>query len=1007
MRVPGGAGTRIVTFISDIWSGAPTRLQQGAAAQYQKLARSGDFGPWWLNACGGEQPGVRRFRVQMPSTEWERPWEAIVAALDPSRWGDVSIIRQIEGDEAPRHPSSLSEALSVLVLQGAPSGPNLDMLDLDAEFQLIAKAYQERDFTVQQAVSAPIPERTSFAELDSLLLKHRPSVLWFSGHARPSPPGLLLNDGHWLTPDELAGSIQRTTVQHGRTPIYAVLWACNTGSAARFAVSMAAPPFIDVLFDQGISALLAAQAPLSEAAARRVAAHVFAALASGHPLDHGVARARGDLMRVSGARLLEDIDWVCPVVWSKGSPPPTLSWVDGREQKAQNQGTAWKVLPASLSDLPLEVAPKEQIVPWPDVPRLWIKSSIPGASDSRLHWAKRVLARQKQTDKTVLWFDFSSTLSEPKPAYLAVRQWAETIGRKVEHDDDRNRLIRNAAQEIAADHEKGWKSLCSRAEFIIAMIEPPEREPEWLWTGLRDGSNAWAIVLAKDYPEDRAQETWKVDVVMEEAATVDPTEAKTLGGLAVLSHPAARSDIQTELKQDLREWIERGIVVEVSSGCVMPAGVAEKVVSCLAPEAQKEAHQLAYKFLDGLVAVRKMKERPREDILLARWRHAQASQWTEAIRVDGVNLLNLYASENRSAAFLGILGNVVSEQRYLPEDIKIDAAWAHLNMGNADAARSWLNLLDPDDLEALQASRWYATAAEVEKSSGQRGSKQSARPYLERALSVLEGEELEDAVRQRLRIRQDIARLVHFFEKEPQTAVPLYEQVAAEWDAVPFAELDQAITRRNLAEALMDCSRFAEAEGQIGEARRLIPNWTKHPVVSELEYLDGRLAIRLGLGEAETFRRFENCREMALATNNMMMVAIVESRLFWRADPGQDSAGLFDDVGWDVCAQRLSVFERHAWAARVQVDGRLRAARRLGKRGERAKALKELADAKRLIERNPDLDQGSDQRRIVTLFAGLTLYDDSASWDQLKKERWAQDWLAKYDEPKKAWELAG
>ena len=121
MRVPGGAGTRIVTFISDIWSGAPTRLQQGAAAQYQKLARSGDFGPWWLNACGGEQPGVRRFRVQMPSTEWERPWEAIVAALDPSRWGDVSIIRQIEGDEAPRHPSSLSEALSVLVLQGAPS----------------------------------------------------------------------------------------------------------------------------------------------------------------------------------------------------------------------------------------------------------------------------------------------------------------------------------------------------------------------------------------------------------------------------------------------------------------------------------------------------------------------------------------------------------------------------------------------------------------------------------------------------------------------------------------------------------------------------------------------------------------------------------------------------------------------------------------------------------------------------------------------------------------------
>ncbi len=1007
MRVLSGAGTQTVTFTSEIWSRVPARLEQGAPAEYQKLARSGDFGPWWLNACGGEQPGVRRFRVQTASTEWERPWEAMVSALDPSRWGDVSVIRQIEGDEAPGHPSELSDALSVLVLQGAPTGPNLDILNLDAEFQLIARAYEERDFTVQQAVSPPIAEKSSFLELDSLLLKHRPSVLWFSGHARPSPPGLLLSDGHWLTPEELASSIQRTTAQHGRTPIYAVLWACNTGSAERFAISMPAPPFVDVLFDRGVSALLAAQAPLSEAAARRVAAHVFASLASGRPLDHGVARARGDLMRVSGARLLEDIDWVCPVVWSKGSPPPTLTWVDGREQKAQNQSTAWKLLPASLSDLPIEAAPREQIVPWPDVSRLWIKSSVPGASDARLHWAKRVLARQRRTEKTVLWFDFSSTLSEPKPAYLAIREWAEAIGRKVEHDDDRNRLIRTAAQEITADHEKGWKSLCSRAEFILAMIEPPEREPEWLWKGLRDGSNACAIVLAKDYPEDRAQETWEVDAVMEGVATVDPTELKALGGLAVLNHPAARSDIQAATSEDPGKWIDGGMLVETSSGCVMPASLAENVVSQLGPEAVKDAHHLAYTFLDGMVAQRKMIEQPREDILLARWRHAQASQWPEAIRADGTNLLRLYARQDRAAAFLGILENVVSEQRFLPEELKINAAWAYLNMGNADAAKSWLNLLEPDDLEPLVASRWYATAAEVEKSSGQRGSKQSARPYLEQALSALEGEQIEDAVRQRLRIRHDIARLVHFFGKEPQTAVPLYEQVATEWDAVPFAELDQAITRRNLAEALMDCSRLAEAEGEVGKARRLIPNWTRHAVVSELEYLDGRLAIRLTLGEAEIRSRFENCREMALATNNMMMVAIVESRLFWRADPGQDSAGLFDDAGWGVCAQRLSVFERHAWAARVQVDGRLRAAHRLGKRGERALALKELAEAKRLIERNPDFDQGSDQRRIVALFAGLSLYDNPGSWDQLKQKPWAEKWLTEYDEPKKAWELAG
>jgi tetratricopeptide (TPR) repeat protein len=684
-----------------------------------------------------------------------------------------------------------------------------------------------------------------------------------------------------------------------------------------------------------------------------------------------------------------------------------LIWVDGREQKAQNQGTAWKLLPTSLGELPLDATPGEQVAPWPNVSRLWIKSSVPGGSDSRLRWVKRVLARQRHTDKTILWFDFSSTLSEPKPAYLTIREWAEAIGRKLGHDDDRNRLIRNAAQEIAADHEKGWKSLCSRAELILAMIEPPECEPEWLWSGLRDGSDACAIVLAKDYPENRAQESWRVDALTEGPATVDPNQANALAGLAVLSHPAARSDIQAASAQDPGKWIDGGILVETVSGCMMPASIAETVVSHLGPDALKDAHHLAYTFLDGMVAQRKMIEKPREDILLARWRHAQASQWPEAIRADVTNLLRLYARQDRAVAFLGILENAVSEQRFFPEELKINAAWAYLNMGNADAAKSWLNLLEPDDLEPVVASRWYATAAEVEKSSGQRGSKKEAQDYLEKALAALEGEQLDDAVRQRLRIRHDIARLVHFFGKEPQTAVPLYEQVATEWDAVPFAELDQAITRRNLAEALMDCSRLAEAEGELGRARRLIPNWTRHSVVAEVEYLDGRLAIRLNRGEAEIRRRFENCREMALQTNNMMMVAIVESRLFWRADPGQDSAGSFDDARWDVCAQRLSVFERHAWAARVQVDGRLRAARRLGKRGERIRALKELANAKRLIEKNPDFDQGSDQQRIVVLFSGLSLYENPGAWDQLKQQPWAEKWLSEYDEPKKAWELAG
>jgi hypothetical protein len=419
-----GSDSRIVTFEPELWAATAHRLEPGVGTAYRKLAEAGDFAKWWLDVCGGGQPGIRRFQLQFPSPEWERPWEAIISALDSSRWDDVSLIRQVEGDTGLPQVVELDESLTVLCIQGATNEPGLDTLELEAEFNALQAVYEGLDLSVRHAILQPIAVRPGFYNLVSILLEHPASILWFSGHAKADPPGLLLQDGHWLTPDELAVALQAVVDKGGRTPLYAVLWACETGSTPRFAVPMAAPPFMVALEKQGIAALLVSQAPLSAVAARDVATKIFEALASGRPLDHGVARARGKLLRDAGECVEDTFEWICPVVWSKGCPPPFLTWHDGREQIAQHQGIARKILPASLEEVLRQSfdAEVEKNTLWTKSARVWVKSATPSSAGSRLSWARKLLSLQKVTERTVLWFDFSGTTSS-LPAHLVLKDW--------------------------------------------------------------------------------------------------------------------------------------------------------------------------------------------------------------------------------------------------------------------------------------------------------------------------------------------------------------------------------------------------------------------------------------------------------------------------------------------------------------------------------------------------------------------------------------------------------
>jgi len=1000
---------RVVPFDEQVWNAAEERLQPGAGSSYLRLASTGDFQVWWLDRCGGEQPGIRRFRLRLPPTVWERPWEGLVAGLPKARWDQVSLIREIGTNTVLRQPSELSDPLTVLCIQGAASGPGLDTLDLAAEAAAIKDSYEALDFASRQVVAPPHAIAVTASSIESELLAHRPNTLWFSGHARDNPAGLLLADGEWLSAEQLAVCLRNTGERGGQTPLYVVLWACQTGSAPQFALPTAAPKFVEALSNVGVAAVLASQAPLADTVARVASGQIFGALASGRPLDHAVARARGILMRQAGDNLQQSIDWMCPVIWSKSCLPPSLIWSDRREEGPQRQATARKLLPSSLVRLLANGVMAESPLAWSDVSRLWVTSAVGSAETSRIEWAHRVLASQKNSAATVLWFDLSPGSVDAATVESNLRDWADMVARTIEHDDDRSAIIRTVAAQIQSDRAKGWRSLCASDLFIIAILDPPDREPAWLWDGVRDG-RARVIVLAHDFPPERAQEGWTVDSF---AKPVDSfTYTRTLGGLAMLGCPADRDDIESA-SEPLAPWIEKGIVLETAAGCVMPAGIAQTFARQIPPAQLADCHRAAHEFLDGAVTRRKLAESTREDILLARWRHARAAGWQEKIQENARYLLELYQAQRRAGAFLGIFDQVITESPSFPDPVRIGIGWAHLALGDSRQAIRWLDLLKPEEMEnAGDAASWYIVRAEAEKSSGLKGSKLRPRELLQKALAAIEEERTPGNRGMELRCRHDLARLTHFFEHTPAEAVKEYEEIAKEWKTIPYAGLDYAITVRNLAEALMDSGLPKEAELRVSEARRSIPSWTQHAVVSELEYFAGRVAIRLGLDIQEVTGRFRVCREKALQTNHLMMAAIADSRLFWLNAPGQDDAGSFDDGKWLEVSKALAIFECHAWAARVIVDGRLRAARRLSKRGELGRAREELAQVRTLADANPAFSEGrresSDLRRIAVLYSGLALYQSGTDWwreFETRYPEWASEWQSGF--PTSVWEKAG
>jgi hypothetical protein len=1005
-----GSNMRSVPFDRNSWQTLPATLQPGATELYRQFARSPEYLSWWADACGGDAPGVRRFVVSTPAEHWERPWESTIAALEQTRWQDVAMVRLVTGRRAAVAPRDIGSPLRVLVVQGREAGPELAGLDLAAELEALVRARESLDAAAKGLVAPILARAPGSRELVGALSETQPTLLWLSGHATEDPPGFLLADGSWLTPSELAAAVKDAAQTNGVVPLYVVLWACKTGLRKRFTAPGAGPPFIEALANVGVSAALATLGPLADDIAPDLAAIILEAVALGRPLDHAVARGRAALMANQMTENSRD-DWACPVVWSVDLPEGEVTWSEAAVP-AQRQSLARRLLPPGTELTELDARAREQAEIWSEQKRrrIWVTTRNAGAFEVRSGWLSRVLAQQRINRRMVVVLDFQDF--QDVSSGIVLRDWAERVLRVTDGFDDPGRQLRELAARTQQDPEAGWREICHREDFTLALIKPREQD-EWLWASLRDA--AAAVVLSDGFPPQAAAEGWSAEelTVDPEGADFDPLRHPLAPGLAVLAFPAAAPDLADIDSAQVELLKNAGFLVRTRAGCVMPLSRAVSLVDSLDTGQFAAAHRTAFAMLDGNVARAQIERGANEALLRARLHHAGLGGAPFALSTAAQQLMAYYRDQRRASALLGVFDQV--SFRAIGEVWKVSAGWAHLTTGSVDEARDLLEDVHDDELDPVQQAERLALMAEVEKSSGGEGSKARAREFLEKALSVLQDEPEVAVMVTRLRTEHDLARLTHFFDDKPGAAIPQYRKVSAAWQALPDHNLDEAITLRNLAEAeMIVASRggagaaelFDTASDDLAMARDRLPPHTGHPVVAELEYVAGRLALRRGEEERAT-SCFQQAKSVGLATNNLMLVAIVEARLFW-SEVSQQPVEEYDPGKWTKRATALMPFRRHAWAARVLIDGGLRSARRLMDGGLKRAAVNPILDARTLLASNPAFDSGSDRDRIVAVCAGLAVTGrDQAPWEDLPRRfRWFKEWTVgkNADTPETAWE---
>lgn len=1021
-RIPIADSTKFYAFSKESLKNAPRDLRQKSPQQllkdFSQFANESDFFYWWLGTCGGA--GEKSLNLRFPrdsfyqsffTSAWDIPWELLIHFLKNSEvHANVSLVRTLS-ESVPLSPSAFDEPLQVLILKGHRGREISRRIDVEEEARKIKRIWDSLDKGAQQCINKPVDAEAKLEDLPKLLRKYKPHIIWFSGHGRSEPDSSLLfaegEDGQWVTASQFAEAIKEASREPSpvRPPLYAVFWACDTG---RPDASLEAPPVSPALFDKlsnaGVIGVLTMQSPIQDKNAKAMSRSLFEFLASGLSLERAVARSRARLIddSPSGDRFA---DWAAPVVWNAGNIVERLVWNSPAQALTQfqlwgKQSLRWQFSsPSELNDPPspyeLEIAET-----WLSNQRVWFVGDVVPFENQKL-WVRALQAVQVLSDQFVIAIDLNG-----RDTAQGLQDWASILqGRLLPGDFPE--IVAKIVDQIKRNPTVGWKNLCKLPNIHIAVSEPPAfTEDEWFWKSLAPNEKSPRLaVFSSQLVSADIQDQWSLvrigsDMDMQ-AIKIAIDEAPRLArALAVLNMPLSSYLIKVEAEQNegvssFSAWQNRDrVIIETSAGPILTATARHYVLKDQSPELLKQAHYDCAKMLDQpeVFFTTKVCEKMLEHLLGANLTQAALSQALELFR--------LYRAQDRPSSVLHILERIRPLWTSLPAVAKLVGAWALSQLGKPTHSRILLQSSFP---QAPLDKAWkHGLQAEIYKSEGSEDSKQKALDEIDAAIEICRNAQPDDEtpaelIQKRLRAyRQDRARILQFLFYRPDEAAEEYRQLIKEWINDPEAVIDIAVVKRNYAE----CLRFLAgapkdqknllARDMLQEAEMLVRDYRFVPVYAEIIYEKAKLA------EAEN-RRLEaynlliECKKAALESGHYMLLAIVESRLFWKDEQ-------FSLSRWEELEAELEGFPNHGWAVRTLVNSRLRAAKKLEELQDTEGAFRKLKAAQNDMQRNPSFDEGSDRFRIAAILSGLQLIGrDDSYWNQFIHDyAWAEEWLKKH-----------
>jgi tetratricopeptide (TPR) repeat protein len=542
------------------------------------------------------------------------------------------------------------------------------------------------------------------------------------------------------------------------------------------------------------------------------------------------------------------------------------------------------------------------------------------------------------------------------------------------------------------DPKNTWGELCATRGIILAIRDSHERELEpWFLTPLEQRQTELTLLLrAKPLETPWPMENLDMQPQTQESlSALAHMNRQLLNCMAVVGMPVRESWVRdARLTENLHAEIG-DTLVNTEAGTVLNASASAYFASHMTKEDREEAHFRCMQILDHS-DVRLRARNPAIRIL--RLKHCLAARRDqEAVQECQAALAQMRELERPWRALE--IGTLVDHlHRQFSPTVSLHLAWASIMTG--DIALGSLRLKEAETVNDPLEKAWYhGLKAEVAKS---RGSKKEALEEIELAIAILsqsKGQRDDHLTQSRLRAyRQDRVRILHYFCHEYALARTEYEKLLNELVSQPEANLLVAAVRRNYSECLRSLATSKEdtdwkrAKEIIDEEIARLPNDAEAPIFAELLYERARIALKEG-DRTTANELLQRCQKAAERSHYEMIGAIAKARQFWEFGP-------FDLLQWKTIDSQLRIHQRHGWATRTAMGGRLRAAKRV-ETSQPAAAVallrRNIADALA----NPGFDGKSDRDRIARSYAGLAALEPHVDhWSFfLRNHIWAKTWI--------------